>query len=96
MLVAVGMPVHDRDCAPEARRVGGFHDLEPLRGLDLVGADHRTDLVVEELSPAAFSPCRKSGTVRPRVLAPCQTSSGEKAWMWTPGTTSLIAWQMAR
>src|SRR5438132_8898562 len=49
MLVTVGMPVHDRDRAPQARRVGGLDDFEPLAGLDLVRADHRADLVVEDL-----------------------------------------------
>src|SRR6266851_1210429 len=53
VLVTVGMPVHDRDSAPEPDRVCGFHDFEPLGGLDLVGADHRADLVVEDLGCGA-------------------------------------------
>ena len=42
-------------------------------------------------SPASFNSARKSGSERPSVLAPCQTSSGEKAWTCRPGTASLIA-----
>ena len=47
------MAVHDRDCAAQLGGVRGFHDFEPLAGLDLVGADHRADLVVEDLGRSA-------------------------------------------
>ncbi len=96
MLVVLDMPVHDRDGAPEARRVHRFHDLEPLPVLILSGqitartSSSRISAAVpgSELGPAAFSSCRKSGRFRPVVLAPCQISSGEKAWICMPGTAS--------
>ena len=53
VLVAVDMAVHDRDCAAQLGGVRGFHDFEPLAGLDLVGADHRADLIVEDLGRSA-------------------------------------------
>ncbi len=39
--------------AAQADAVRRFHDLEPLRGLDLVRADHRANLVVEDLGRGA-------------------------------------------
>ena len=73
-------------------------------GLDLVGADHRANLVVEDFGggagqrtePRLVQLGEEIGEVRPSVLAPCQISSGEKAWMWMPGTASLIARQTPR
>ena len=49
-----------------------------------------------EPNPASCSSARKSGTVRPRVAAPCQISSGEKAWTWIAGSACLMARQIAR
>src|SRR6266566_8982720 len=53
VLVPVDVPVHDRDGAAQPDSVCGFHDFEPLAGLDLVGADYRPDLVVEDLGRGA-------------------------------------------
>ena len=47
-------------------------------------------------SPAAFSCSRYVRSGMPMVFAPCQISSGEKAWMWISGTASLAARQMLR
>ena len=49
-----------------------------------------------EPNPASCSAARKSGTARPSVAAPCQISSGEKAWMWIAGSASPMARQIAR
>ena len=49
-----------------------------------------------EPSPASCSAARNSGTVRPSVAAPCQISSGEKAWTWIAGSASLMARQIER
>ena len=46
--------------------------------------------------PAALRSARNCRTEMPKVAAPCQISSGEKAWMWIPGQASLIAAQIAR
>ena len=46
---AFDVAVHDRRRCPIADAVGGFHDLEPLVGVQLVGADDRADLVVQDL-----------------------------------------------
>ncbi len=104
MLVPLDMPVHDRDGTAQSDAVRGLHDFEPLAGLDLVGADHRADLVVEDLGRGArqgaqarrLQLAQEVGDRAVRVLAPCQISSGEKAWMWISGTASLIARQIAR
>ncbi len=53
VLVAVDMTVHDRDRAAQPDAMRRLHDLEPLPGLDLVGADHGADLVVEDLGRGA-------------------------------------------
>ena len=53
MLVAVDMAVHDSHGAAKAYAVRRLHDLEPLAGLDLVRADHRADLVIEDLGRRA-------------------------------------------
>ncbi len=53
MLVALDMAEHDRHRAPQADAVRRFHDLQPFGGLDLVGADDRADLVVEDLGGGA-------------------------------------------
>ena len=42
-------PEHDGDVGPQPDAVGGPVGLEPLLGVDLVGAQHGADLVVEDL-----------------------------------------------
>jgi len=49
-----------------------------------------------EPRPASFSMARKSGMERFIVVAPCQTSSGEKAWTCMPGIASRTARQTSR
>ena len=75
-------------------RVGGLVHLEPLAGRDLVGAQHRSDLVVEDLRRGARerlaarrprSASRYSASETPERRAPSKTSSALKAWMWIDG-----------
>jgi len=84
--------------------VRGRNHVEPLRGRDLIRADDRAHLVVEDFRrgsgseprPAAFSSVRKSATLTPDVAAPWEISSGENAWMCRSGTAALIARQIER
>ncbi len=46
-------PEHDGDVGPQPDAVGGAVRLEPLFGVDLVGTQHGTDLVVEDLGRGA-------------------------------------------
>ena len=48
---------HDRDVAAQPDRVGGAVGLEPLLGVDLVGAQDGPDLVVEDLGRGAGQAC---------------------------------------
>ena len=89
----------------QAELMRGSHDIEPLRGVQLVRADDRADLVVENLgggagqraqARASLSLARNDRIGSSSVAAPCVTSSGEKAWMCMSGTAALMARQIAR
>src|ERR1700676_4129797 len=43
----IEMAKHDRRCRPEAGRMRRFHHREPLFRVDLVGAEHRAYLIIE-------------------------------------------------
>ena len=43
------MAVHDRGRRPQAQRVRGANHIQPLRRVDLVGRNHCTNVVVEDL-----------------------------------------------
>ena len=58
------VPEHDRDVRAQADRVRGAVRLEPLLGVDLVGADDRADLVVEDLGRGAGQR-REPGLLQP-------------------------------
>ena len=85
-------------------RVRGLHHLEPLRGVDLVGAELGADLVVEDLGRGAgqraeaglLQAAQEVSSETPSVAAPCHTSSGEKACTCMSGAASFTARQMSR
>ena len=61
------MAVHDGGRAAQSGRMRRLHELEPLRRVDLVGADDGSHLVIEDLGG------------RPRQRAePCRAQHGEK------------------
>src|SRR5215472_1332394 len=76
MLVPLDMAIHDCDGATQPECVRGLHDLEPLAGLDLVRADYRTNLVVEDLGggtgqgtqPGGFQLAKEVGDRAPKRL----------------------------
>ena len=82
--------------------MGGALHVEPLFGVDLVGADDGAYLVVEDLGRRSRQGAETGrlqlreevGIDSPSVAAPCVTSSAEKAWMCMSGTTALIARQI--
>src|SRR5215472_9839178 len=53
VLGPIDVPKHDRGRALEALGVRGRHHVEPLRGVDLVGADYTPDLVVQNFRRGA-------------------------------------------
>ena len=91
---------HDRDVRAQADRVRGAVRFEPLLGVDLVGADDRADLVVEDLGRGAgqrgepgFLGQRAGSRARsmPSRRAPSVTSSAVNPWTWMSGATSFTA-----
>ena len=80
-------------------RVGDPVDLEPLLGVDLVGAEHGPHLVVEDLGRRArqggqAGVLQAAQVVDQRLaepLAPSVTSRAVKPWTWMPGATAFTA-----
>ena len=96
---------HDGDVGAQPDGVGRAVGLEPLLGVDLVGAQHGPDLVVEDLGRrarqggAARRPSAGAGSrpgARPRRLAPSVTSRAVKAWMWIRSVAARTALMTSR
>ena len=102
--VAVDVAEHDGGGAAQAHRVRRLHHLEPLRGVDLVGAEDGAHLVVEDLGRRAG----QAGEARvlagatdiaqrePQRVGAVRISSGEKACTWMSGAADFTASTMAR
>ena len=102
---SVDMAEHDRRRGAQADAMRRLDHLEPLlrsspcpgrspRGPRRRGSRPRCRAACRARHPSAAR--RNAATGMPSVAAPCQISSGEKAWTCMSGTASLIARQIAR
>ena len=81
------MAEHDRRRRAQAAPMRRLDDIEPFLCRELVGAERRANLVVENLGRGSgqaaearvAQPVEKVADVKPEARAPCCTSSGENA-----------------
>ena len=95
----VDVAEHDRGGRTHTQLVSLDHDVCPLRGTDLVGAQMQPDIVIEDLGGGAGK-CPQPGVSKraretcrhemPSVSAPCHTSSGVNPWMCMSGNSALM------